>query len=93
MTNFFQLADHSQEETPWGKYRALLGLLLATSLSVGLFKLNKNNWITQMTFIADHPSAVGIVVQIISYFFGLLCTYGLCKSGRQNRRTIHLLAR
>ncbi|KAL1968220.1 hypothetical protein VTN77DRAFT_2055 [Rasamsonia byssochlamydoides] len=75
-----------RDETWLAKYLAGAGLMLPACLSSALLVMNHKNWTRPVSYIEDHRSLVGILVQVISHLLGMVYTYALCT-------TINLSAR
>ena len=59
------------------------GLLLTTFLAIGLFATKFDHWASSRGFavyVDNNRSTLGLIVQVISQFLGLINVYALSKS-------------
>ena len=59
------------------------GLLLTTLLAIGLFATKFDHWASSRGFavyVDNNRSTIGLIVQVISQFLGMLNVYALSKS-------------
>ena len=65
------------------KVLPLPGLLVTTFLAIGLFATKFDHWASSWEFavyVDNNRSTLGLIVQVISQFLGLINVYALSKS-------------
>ncbi len=76
------IADGSFRHSHWARYSTFYGLALTTGLATSLLLADIYHWrVTGLGFTLanSHPGTVGLLVQILAAFFGLLHVTVVCK--------------